>query len=684
MERTVKRVVSLLLCMALLLSQGITAFAANTKSSEPLCPKCGAVTWTQWDGTAPTTDAHVYIPEGGQTVGGNDLNNATHFVIDLRGNALTCTSQLFRVKNAGVDLYLMDSVGTGTLTAKGNSERHGGIIQIMAAGKITITGGTYSLAADETFKETNNGGLFNFNSGANGTLTITGGEFNAHSAKNGDSIFVTGAGNTLEIGGTAVIHGGVQCNSAKAVILSGTPTIRKQKGGSAYSLKLAAGVLVDATGLEAGADVGITLAENGIFTTELESASAATAMKSCFTADDPEKKIYAVGNTLQLADKPEESGSIFNYEVADGEVTITGLREAVSGELIIPATLDGYPITAIGYRAFDYCESLTNVVLPEGLTSIGGLAFIGCSSLESVNIPDSVTSIGSQAFSYCYSLESITIPGSVTNMESAVFRGSSLTGIWVDEKNQYYSNDAAGVLFNKDKTVLIAAPGGISGGYVIPDSVTSIGEGAFHSCDNLESIIIPDGITSIVRFAFYSCDSLTSITIPDSVTKIDFRALAYCTSLESITIPKRVTNIGEDALSGCSSLKTITIPESVTSINMYAFYGCSSLTDIYYAGTQDQWNAISVGQNNEELTSATIHYEWTGETEPQIPGDFNGDNVATDADALYLLRHTLFEDRYPISGNGDVNGDGMLTDADALYLLRYTLFPERYPLYPKG
>ena len=114
---------------------------------------------------------------------------------------------------------------------------------------------------------------------------------------------------------------------------------------------------------------------------------------------------------------------------------------------------------------------------------------------------------------------------------------------------------------------------------VIKDGVTSIGDYAFRSCNNLTSIMISNSVTSIGNSAFFYCTSLTSVTIPDNVTSIENYAFAY-TGLKSITIPDSVTNIGNYAFAGCKDLTSITIPDSVTSIGNYAFYNCSSLTSI--------------------------------------------------------------------------------------------------------
>jgi hypothetical protein len=166
----------------------------------------------------------------------------------------------------------------------------------------------------------------------------------------------------------------------------------------------------------------------------------------------------------------------------------------------------------------------------------------------------------------------------VTNIGDQAFSGcNSLTAIQVENGNVNYSSEA-GILFNKDKTTLICCPGGKTGHYTIPDSVTSIEDRAFSGCRRLTSITLPDGVTSIGDWAFDDCRRLTSITIPDGVTRIGEQTFYKCRSLTSITIPNGVTRIGHCAFSDCSRLTSITIPNSVTSIGWGAFYGCTRLT----------------------------------------------------------------------------------------------------------
>ena len=249
-------------------------------------------------------------------------------------------------------------------------------------------------------------------------------------------------------------------------------------------------------------------------------------------------------------------------------------------------------VTSIGNFAFNECTSLTSMTIPDSVTCIGNCAFRECSSLASVTIPDSVTSIGVYAFCACTSLKSVTIPDSVTSIGNYAFSYcTSLTGIWVDEGNSHYFSDASGVLFNKDKTVLAQCPGAFSGSYAIPDGVTSINDAAF-----------------------VNCESLTSVTIPDGVTNIGYEVFAGCTSLANMVLPNGVTRIGAEAFDWCTSMKSITIPDGVTSIGYDAFSNCKSLTNVYFTGTEEAWNGITIDGGNDALKNAKIHCNYVSHT----------------------------------------------------------------------
>ena len=262
-------------------------------------------------------------------------------------------------------------------------------------------------------------------------------------------------------------------------------------------------------------------------------------------------------------------------------------------------------------------ELLTELIIPEEITIISNNAFEGCTSLQSVTVPDSVTAIGDKAFYKCENLKAVSISGSVTTIgESAFSTCSGLSSI------------------------------------DIPEGVTTIGQWAFEYCTGLQSIVIPESVTTLDNWAFWGCTGLQSVTLPDSITTIGDYIFRDCTGLTSFAIPASVTSIGTGAFSGCSGLTFIIIPNSVSLIGESAFYGCESLVEVYYDGSQSQWNSIAIGVDNRSLTNANIIFMREEEpTEPSVPEDTEiksgtcGENLAWTLDDAGTLT---------ISGTGEM------------------------------
>jgi len=184
----------------------------------------------------------------------------------------------------------------------------------------------------------------------------------------------------------------------------------------------------------------------------------------------------------------------------------------------------------------------------------------------------------------------------------------------------------------------------------------------------LTSITIPDSVTSIGNSAFYWCIYLTGITIPDSVTSIGDSAFTCCDSLTSITIPDSVTSISNYAFYWCKSLTGITIPDSVISIGSSAFLECDKLKNVYFIGTEEQWNKICIGSQNSSLTSATIHCE------PESAyGDVNGDGVVTAIDMSELVLILTDKKTEYDKNSADIDSDSLITISDLVKLRMYII-----------
>ena len=145
---------------------------------------------------------------------------------------------------------------------------------------------------------------------------------------------------------------------------------------------------------------------------------------------------------------------------------------------------------------------------------------------------------------------------------------------------------------------------------ILPNTITGIGANAFNSCKNLTRVNIPKRLTSIGYCAFTGC-AITSVELPNSVTSIDWAAFESCKSLKSIVLSSGMTKIENRTFNNCSALTEITIPKSVTNIGRQAFYDCFSLKDVYYGGTEKEWEQIQFDEHNDYLKNATIHYNST-------------------------------------------------------------------------
>ena len=303
------------------------------------------------------------------------------------------------------------------------------------------------------------------------------------------------------------------------------------------------------------------------------------------------KELSACSFRLFIGEKPnitpvmneDLSTDTTKEELNEAFVDEWGVKYSKDGRKLLkaPGELNGAYSVKEGTRiicdnAFSWCRSLSEIVILSSVTSIGKGAFSSCDSLSDIVIPSSVTSVGDWAFFTCFSLKYISIPKSVICLNGNPFAGWN-GKLECLSPNFVYEDD---ILFNKDKSRIISFRNQNIESYVIPSSVTSIGDLAFYSCRSLSEIVIPSSVTSIGDLAFYDCDSLSEIVIPSSVTSIGDSAFSGCRSLSKIVFPSSVTSIGDWAFSFCRSLSKIVIPSSVTSIGKCAFSSCYSLSEI--------------------------------------------------------------------------------------------------------
>ena len=265
---------------------------------------------------------------------------------------------------------------------------------------------------------------------------------------------------------------------------------------------------------------------------------------------------------------------------------------AISGDVVLPSMLGGYPVEEIGREAFIDCTQITSVTLPETMRSIGERAFMNCTDMVRITIPESVCQFGMYAFSGCTSLQSITISGGVEFIPADMFLGcASLTEINVDKSNSAYQS-VDGVLFSKDMGTLKHYPAKKTNtSYAVPDGVTLLDEYSFSGCANLQSVTIPGSVTVISDGVFTDCERLAEINVDENNS--DYKSIdgvLFTKELGQIVhypagktntsyvIPDGVMSIGNYLFAGRTRLTEVTIPDSVTDIGSYASAGCTGLT----------------------------------------------------------------------------------------------------------
>lgn len=289
-----------------------------------------------------------------------------------------------------------------------------------------------------------------------------------------------------------------------------------------------------------------------------------------------------------------------------------------------------------GWKDHFDTDAVTDIVIYPGLKGIGYGAFRDCTNVKSLTVYDGLKSIEFDAFSGCTELASILFPAGITYFGDTAFVGTA-----------YYNDDANwenGVFYIGE--YLIDTKEDISGNYTVKAGTSVIGSGAFYGCTALESITVPESVDVIHENTFNGCTSLKSVNLPDSVWSIGHKAFAGCTALESFTVPESTSVIQFSSFANCTSLKSITVPTKVIQIESYAFSGCTALADVYYGGTQAQWDKVTIDAGNTPLLNAEIHVEV-----------FSGESVTVDG-----VTYTFNDGTMLVTGSGMAGCDYVWKD----------------------
>ncbi len=315
-------------------------------------------------------------------------------------------------------------------------------------------------------------------------------------------------------------------------------------------------------------------------------------------------------------------------------------------------------VTSISQHAFEDCINVTSISIPDSMRELDEYCFSACKSMESITIPQSVTRIGNGVFDACEKLTDIYYGGTDASWKNIT---TDFTGLGDNVKIH-----STGVFTGKCGDNLTWTIGNdevltISGTGRIPDYNTSYGEKNtapwYGYAYQIKKVVLGSGVQNIGNDAFAGCYCMTDITIPDTVSSIGSGAFSNC-ALREVEIPQGITSIQRNTFWYCTQLTKITIPASVTSVDMYAFYNCPVLKTVYYGGTEAQWEGMHVdnyADSNSALLDATLYFEMQYQ---RIAAGSCGDNLR-----WYLMEDGVLK----ITGSGAMRDYSRVSDAPWYY-----------------
>ncbi len=338
-------------------------------------------------------------------------------------------------------------------------------------------------------------------------------------------------------------------------------------------------------------------------------------------------------------------------------------------------------VSPASFWLFQIGWTFSVVVIPNSVTSIDNYTFEYCSSLTSIDIPNSVISIGDEAFFCCTNLTNVFIGNSVTSIGYDAFEGCSITCVYITDLDAWCSISFGNYELTFGSNPLCHAhhlylKGEEINDLVIPNSITSIGDGTFFCFGGLTSVTIPNTVTSIGNYAFLGCSSLTSIKVETGNPKYDSRnncnaiietaTNALMIGCQNTTIPNSVTSIGNYAFSDCTGLTSVTIGSGVTAIGAKAFNYCNALDTVKCLGTVPPVMASTDCFTNTAYNRATLLVP-----RQQI-------EAYQAADYWYKFAHI---DGWGSAGRGDIDGDGEVSIRDVTTMIDAILTGEHEGVY---
>ncbi len=338
---------------------------------------------------------------------------------------------------------------------------------------------------------------------------------------------------------------------------------------------------------------------------------------------EPQEELPAIGHAWRdgvcelcgaLPPIGEEGNGLVFEENEDGSYTVTGIGYYADSHVVIPSEYKKKPVTGIADGAFESCQSMESVELPETLTYLGSHAFGSCNNLTEITVPSGVKSIGHYAFQNCKKLERVTLQEGVESIGDSAFRMSGVKeivipstlvkieedafdycvveNVWISDltawcqisfENQYAQPMSASKLYLNNVQITELT---------IPAEITELSPYVFCGGD-IDRVALHDGVESIGAYAFYNC-GLKTLFLPDSIMEIGKYAFA-CNAFENAVIPSDMTALADGVFQNCENLTSVTLPKGLVRLEPFVFLNCAKLTEIVYLGSLEQWELVYKG-----------------------------------------------------------------------------------------